>query len=605
MRRLLFLVSLSGVLLHGSYRYPYDAGERFGEYLFPGVIGPPGRTQVPEPTPPDWRNYAEDSDNALAVLLIDSATNWIGLVEGLKTRGIPFVITQDYQQALRHRTVLIYPNIPKNAPDLEPFVKGGGTLIAFRNVGGLKNLFGIREVLPPAPHHQLTLLGAREEQVTLAHPGNTEAPFKAFSYTLDTATPLARFEDGKPAIISQKCGRGTAIGIGFDLGYFFSKSYTLRQDVLPDKVINRFFPPVDLLLHLLQEIYLQGEEDAILIDTVPERRALSLIFSHDVHSSVEYDNTITYAEHEQAAGIHGTFFIQTKYMSDYNDTPAFTKETIPYLYTLMEMGMEVSSHAVSHSEQFTQFCLGTGDEQYPTYIPVILTPERTINGSVLGELRVSKFLLEHFVKELQVRSFRSGGLYFPPTLPSVLQATGYLYDSSIAANWVWTHLPFRLPYNRMYKTETPIFEFPVTLDDSGFFTVTIEEAIELADQISRYGGLYMVLIHPNETGIKLEFLDALVSQLKARSWIGTMEEFGQWWSARDALKLTLTRVGSSRKLSLDFPQKMRGLSLHVPKGWRLQAVAPLNPTMTLEEGRLFIGEAQGACTATFTVQEAL
>jgi hypothetical protein len=85
----------------------------------------------------------------------------------------------------------------------------------------------------------------------------------------------------------------------------------------------------------------------------------------------------------------------------------------------------------------------------------------TSNGTILGELRVSKFLLEHF-SEQGLMSFRPGELSNPVALPQALQAAGYRYSSSTTANNSLTHLPYQLNYDRLNDTEMDVFEFPVT-----------------------------------------------------------------------------------------------------------------------------------------------
>jgi len=153
--------------------------------------------------------------------------------------------------------------------------------------------------------------------------------------------------------------------------------------------------------------------------------------------------------------------------------------------------MELASHSVSHSPNLLRFPIGTGQEIWQgttydenNYFPFIGqctnttgtwttaipnatlcdTPNDllyfyTLAGSLFGELRVSKFILESIsINNSTVRSFRSGHLLYPDGLPQVLQATGYKYSSSGAANDQNTHMPYQPFYNMAYNQAVDIIE---------------------------------------------------------------------------------------------------------------------------------------------------
>src|SRR5690606_12089719 len=124
-----------------------------------------------------------------------------------------------------------------------------------------------------------------------------------------------------------------------------------------------------------------------------------------------------YAELEKNNGIKGTYFIQTKYIRDWNDDIFFNADNLKYLEKLEELGMEIGSHSVSHSMVFSDFPLGSGSEKYPRYQPFVKEQKLTYNGSIMGELRTSKFLLEHHLKNDKIVSFRPGHLEYPFALP--------------------------------------------------------------------------------------------------------------------------------------------------------------------------------------------
>jgi len=102
--------------------------------------------------------------------------------------------------------------------------------------------------------------------------------------------------------------------------------------------------------------------------------------------------------------------------------------------------------------------LGSGRERYPRYRPFVESVSRVRGASVLGELRVSRFLLEQLAGA-RVVSFRPGRLSYPFSLPQALQATGYRYSSSITANTVLTHLPYQLTHDRADSALQPVTDY--------------------------------------------------------------------------------------------------------------------------------------------------
>jgi hypothetical protein len=327
---------------------------------------------------------------------------------------------------------------------------------------------------------------------------------------------------------------------------------------------------LDVWLRLLKDIYTAGEPDAVTIGTVPFGRSLSVMMTHDVDFTLSMANAVSYAEYEKSQDMVGTYFIQTKYIRDYNDDIFFDDRGIVHLKKLAELGMEIGSHTVAHSKLFSQFPMGTGSEQYPTYMPFVKNRNATSNGTILGELRVSKFLLEHFSGQ-RLMSFRPGELSNPVALPQALQAAGYRYSSSTTANNSLTHLPYQLNYDRLNDTEMDVFEFPVTIEDEELPKLgdRVPEAVELARQIGRYGGSFVVLIHSNILDHKLAFEKRFVESVKSFAWFGSVSQFGQWWAARNELAVDVSTEGEQYVLTLQLPKPMTGLTVHVPAGWTL------------------------------------
>lgn len=155
--------------------------------------------------------------------------------------------------------------------------------------------------------------------------------------------------------------------------------------------------------------------------------------------------------------------------------------------------MELASHSVSHSPNLVQYPIGTGKEIFNgteykgnNYFPFIgqcldpantgtwstIVPNATIcetpndslffysvGGSLLGEARVSKFILEAIsITQSKVISFRTGHLLYPDALPQVLQAAGFKYSSSGASNDRNTHMPYQAFYSQAYNQTVNLLE---------------------------------------------------------------------------------------------------------------------------------------------------
>jgi hypothetical protein len=554
-------------------------------HRFPGLSGPDHVTIVPLRVPTAWTTYREGSKSRLAILLTDSDSSWLGLAHGLKSIGIPFRITRDVREALTHQVVLVYPMISGKVLSSEAlqalgeFPKTGGTLIGVQVLGGgLNEVFGFREAVVSRKRYGVHLAESDPLLAELTDPrerhlrvGIRDRGIEAigtYGYT-ESVAPLARFEDGTAAITQKTYGQGRAYAIGLDLGFLLLKGYNNRGEELVQTYDNQFDPTLDVWLRLLKSIYRTVQAGAVTLGTVPFGKSLSVMLTHDVDFTQSIKNAVDYAEYEKSQGLVGTYFIQVKYIRDYNDDIFFNEEGVRYLARLAALGMELGSHSIAHSKIFNQFPMGTGREAYPVYAPFVKNRTTTLNASILGELRVSKFLIDHFSGQ-SIVSFRPGELSNPFSLPQALLAAGYQYSSTATANNSLTHLPYQLNYDRLTDSEVEVFEFPVTIEDEELPQMgdRLPAALEVARQISRYGGTMVVLIHPNILGHKLAFEKGFVEGVRSYAWFGSVEEFGRWWVARNQVQLDVAQGGRGGTVRITTPESVAGLTLDVPGGWQ-------------------------------------
>ncbi|MDH3229329.1 MAG: polysaccharide deacetylase family protein [Alphaproteobacteria bacterium] len=589
-----------------------------GIILFEGIEGPRDRTAMPAWPPTSWRTYAGGGASRLSILLTDTDSSWLGLAHGLKSAGVPFSVTTDYRQALRHKVILVYPTISGSVLTQEALQalgrvpRDGGTLIGSRVLGGgLQEVFGFEDAVPSRQRFRVNLAGGagdaadpRESWLPLGAASGDGAAIGSYAYTNPLTAPLATYEDGSAAIIHRRVGSGHAYAMGIDLGELLLKGHNNRLQRIARSYANEFEPMLDVLLHLVEDIYREAEDRAVILRPVPDGRDLAVVISHDVDYTRSIVYAVDYAQLERSQGIAATYFIQTKYIKDWNDDIILDEAGPGLLRELRDLGMELASHGVSHSLAFHDFPFGDGGERYPDYRPFVQDASTTTGGTILGELRVSRFLLEQLVEGTSVASFRPGYLSNPDALPQALEATGYAFSSSVTANASLTHLPFQLNHDRGPATELPVFEFPVTIEDEALPRLgdRLPQAVALARKIARRGGLCVVLIHPDILGHKLAFERGFIEAVKPFSWFGAHADYGAWWRARNAVQVDSQWRDGRLVVHLTAPLPLDGLTLEVPPGLRLDARQTQPAGAAMAGNRIVLGRLDGTAVISLVRQ---
>ena len=568
------LLLLIGMVVGASWLWR-SARPNGGVYLFAGLAGPVAPSVVPDVPGSTLADFSDGSPHRLAILVTDVDSGWLGLARGLRAHGIPFTMTASVAEATRHKVVFAYPIISGallkqgDFRMLRAHVAAGGSLLTFDvEGGGLNDVFGIAGA--PVGTHEDTVTWADPAQVggdrvIRVSRGGTEAQLGVVAYTPATARVLATFGSGKAALTCHVDG-GTACALGVDLGALTARSMNGREEAVGRSYVNGYEPSVDVLYRWLAKFYVAGEPMPWLIDTAPAGKDVSILLTHDIDFTHAMTSAATYAAALAAAGAKATFFMQTKYVRDFNDDVFFNATTLPSVTSVLHSGMEVGSHSVAHANAMKFFPLGDGRESYPEYRPFVQTRRMARNATILGELRVSRFLLQHLAGA-EVTSFRAGYLSNPFKLPQALAASGYLYDSSITANSCLTHLPFQLTRDRKDRSLEPVYEFPVTIEDEAkpALISRLDSANSVIGDIARSHGLAVILVHPDDTARKLEFEQRIVATWRRRAWLPSMATFGAWWRARDEAKIDLAQVGTHWVVSIRSDRPLRGLVIHLPK----------------------------------------
>jgi hypothetical protein len=583
--KLLFGLILLALLIAGFWRFSGD-----GVFRFPGLAGPTQVSTLRAERPTSIADFEGGAPSRMAILLTEKDSSWLGLVHGLKSFGIPFTVTEDFREAFKHRVVMVYPVVSGKSMSaqalsaLSSFTAEGGTLIATNVLGGGVNaLFGFSEATASTSHTRLNFgknnafiaryFGTQAQSVPF---GSAVQPRGSYGYTQTSGAVLASYEDGTPALIARDSGAGRTYALGLDIGALSLLGHNNRQEDVNTSYVNTFAPCIDVLYLWLKDVYQERELDAVILGTVPEGKRLSIVLTHDIDFTRSINNAITYAQYEKDQGVAATYFVQTKYVRDWNDDVFFNLNGAARSRQLKEMGMEVASHSVAHSVVFSKIPPGTGQETYPGYEPFVKSRNEIRNATVMGELRVSKYLLE---------------------------ATGYRFSSSTTANNALTHMPFRLNYNRRSIDETSVFEFPITIEDEALPLMgsRLPQAIEIAEKIQRYGGLFVVLAHPDIVGHKFEFTRGLIEKMKPTAWFGTLSSFGQWWSARDRATLDVRNSNGLKTVIMRAPEIVTGLTLELPASWRLNLPPGADNALVQSDRQLLLPPFKGELRLQFSL----
>jgi peptidoglycan/xylan/chitin deacetylase (PgdA/CDA1 family) len=444
---------------------------------------------------------------------------------------------------------------------LYDYVEAGGVLLYAGEAGSaMYPLFGVANRAAGRSRLRLAFSGKDPALALLAHPrlleislGNGQPPFfKEVIWTHGAslaagATALGRFEDGSAGFSVHPYGRGRA----YLLGMSYAESVLLPQVGgsynAQRQYVNGIEPSADAILLLVKAIWAHTAVPAVCLATAPYARPTALILTHDVDAQTSFVDSLKFTALEKKYGVRSTFFINTKYFTDENDIDYFNvPENLDAVRQLGRLGWDVGSHTVAHSRK-----LASAPEGRPTVTRQSYDPLRGL--TVWGEAKVSKELLDAELGGRATIAYRSGDLAFPRSLIRILQAAGYLYDSTYSANAALSAFAFlALEEQRVGAPESAVVEIPVTLDDSqGFLTPAslpsaVQQWTEVLRANARYGGITVLLIHPSDTrtqDFKLQAQESLMKEAAALgAWMGDLSTFGGFWARRAALEFSTARA---------------------------------------------------------------
>lgn len=503
--------------------------------------------------------FVESFAMQVAVFQASEEEGMLGVVHALSEMGIPFFVTRDLDQALRHSLVIVYPGAngttfnSQQLSQLNLHVRNGGSLMSFNVVAGaLKSVFGFSDAIPSRRRHRVMFNASsdpierylnrpEEREVQLGNPAYEEI-FWTIGYAPDGASEvLANFDDGTAAVLRKKIGSGTS--------YLFGLSFQdviLRNQINHDydaerHYVNAFEPGSDVWILALRAWYESAQTGAVRLGTIPNAKQSVLLLSHDVDWENSFDPILQFSAMEARHHVKSTFFIQTKYVSDANSASFFFGKSLADLRKVKAQGFSIGSHSVIHSRGFNKFELGAGTETFTTYRPRGTGFDGATNANVFGEIRVSKQLLDGELSGQQTVFFRAGHLRVPPTMPEALQRCGYLFDSSFTAPDVLTNFPYSLPLGLSFEEDSHILEFPITFEDEQAprLDLRVPIMLEVIRANAENEAINLILIHTNEANYKLKAEEDLLNQLPEEVIATDLLGFANFWRAREHVRWTI------------------------------------------------------------------
>ena len=479
----------------------------------------------------------------------------------LQLAGVPFDTTSNLNVALTYPVVLTGSRIQNNALttteifQLENYVFQGGILLTsdlresqIYNLCGVSastsstNLYRIIWDTTSNPSYFDLIDDSLEVTVSLGR--QADGPnFSTKFYSLSTGEALAHYENETVAMVKNTFGTGYVYTLGPDFRDVVTRN-SINQDVNAQRTYsNGFEPTTDVFAFLVRNIIRKHISNSVYKYTAPNNYSSVVMITHDVDTRSTYDTMANFATFENYRGIKTQYNLTTNYVPDSWISDLYIG-TGPQVEFLQSKGHAIASHSVGHFPDFANsnfFPFGTLGNDSSNYHP-FYNGVLTLGGTILGELEVSKNLIENDFN-VDVKSWRSGHLAYPDSLVLGLETLGYEFNSTYAANDVLTGFPFYANRVQSFAAEqSTILEIPITISDvfsdvpisMDNYMSKVQLWIDATRRYNRNNASTVLLIHPNRN-YKLTaqeaYLDLLPETMKGMSF----EAFGSFWRKRDSL----------------------------------------------------------------------
>ncbi|CAG5086484.1 T9SS type A sorting domain-containing protein [Parvicella tangerina] len=495
----------------------------------------------------------------------NAETNWsryLAVEQMLDLIGVPFDSTSQLTTAFDYPIIITGSRIKQDAfsstekTALESYVQNGGVLITsnlrdttFGVICGIDSIISNNEVYTVTwdtmmnPHLFDQVDDSMEVVVSLGRE-SSGSTFYSRTYTISSGESLGSFENGKSALVHNALGSGHVYTFGPDFRDVIFRP-RINQDINAHRVYsNGFEPSSDVFAFIVRNILGQHIPNQVYKYEAPRNYSSVVCLTHDIDSRTAVDTMQAFVDAETSRGISAQYNVTVRYLSDAWMTNFYVGGHQELAY-VRDQGHVLASHSVGHFPDFgdeSVFYFGELGNTPANYQPVYFLG-MTIGGSILGETEVSKNLLEDDFG-VSIRSWRSGHLAYPDSLPLALDTLGYEFSSTYSSNDILTNFPYYAIRNSSFSgVPSNVLEIPMTISDV-FSSDPITEnnymdkvAIwsDVNRRYDRNNAAIILLIHPNR-GWKLIAQEAFLDSLEATQAVVPFEEYGEFWKQRNDLE---------------------------------------------------------------------
>ena len=259
------------------------------------------------------------------------------------------------------------------------------------------------------------------------------------------------------------------------------------------------------------------------------------MFVHDVRSASAVSAAPALARDEHELGVHATWPIETKYLSD-EAGGSLIEDEHSAIAAIRAAGGDLASGGVSGAH-LSRLPVGNGREAYPVYSPAQASPTQLVGASVLGEARVGRHLLAALGGGTTT-IFRGVGRQTGPGFTGALEGSGIGIDATLSATHAGGAFPFL--QSESDGAVRPVLRFPVSFEALPGERLSTRAGAMLAIALAhrRSGAPTLLAFAPDEDGA-IDAERSVLHGLGSDAWVGSLATLGAWWRVRNALTVDI------------------------------------------------------------------
>jgi hypothetical protein len=268
----------------------------------------------------------------------------------------------------------------------------------------------------------------------------------------------------------------------------------------------------------------------------------ALVLLHDVRGLPALRASKALVRHEHRTGVHATYVLQTRYLADVRGAMLVG----PALEQLVHAIRSTSADAVAGGVAggpLAQTPRGTGGEAYPAYAAAFASSTEVDGETLSGELRISRYVLAALGAG-RVRAFRGVTGDTPRGFAAVAEASGIDLDATLSVDDAGGSFPFWQVQTD--GLERRLLRFPVAFDDvpgEGPAAALAGAWVALRRNHAT-GAPTLVELTPDRRGCAAAVERALLADVPADVWRGTLDGLGRFWAQRAGITLDARPLGA-------------------------------------------------------------